>query len=74
MITGQALVLWSRLNLIVSGESGDRILKFTKWMIIIDAIVFHIPTTVFTFGANGTIRTNMFVNGYSIIGTYAEYD
>jgi hypothetical protein len=68
MITAQSLVLWSRLNLIVSGETGDKILKYTKWMIIIDAIVFHIPTSVFTFGANGRIRTAMFVSGYSIVG------
>lgn len=32
MITGQSLVLWSRLHLIVSGERGDRILKWTKYM------------------------------------------
>ena len=44
MITGQALVLWSRLHLIVQGEKGDKIIKYTKWMIIIDAICLHIPT------------------------------
>lgn len=68
MITGQALVLWSRLHLIVSGERGERIVRYTKWMIIIDAIVLHIPTTVLTFGSNGDIDTNTFATGYSIMG------
>ncbi|KAK3115196.1 hypothetical protein LTR53_005700 [Teratosphaeriaceae sp. CCFEE 6253] len=67
MITGQALVLWSRLHLIVNGERGDRILKYTKWMIIIDAIVLHIPTTVLTFGSNGDVNTQVFATGYSVM-------
>ena len=68
MITGQSLVLWSRLHLIVSGEHGDKILRRTKWMIIIDAFILHIPTTVLTFGSNGYINTQVFVTGYSIMG------
>jgi len=43
MVTGQAIVLWSRLHLVVTGETGDKILKWTKWMIIIDAIVCTSP-------------------------------
>ncbi|KAK5114049.1 hypothetical protein LTR85_010355 [Meristemomyces frigidus] len=65
MITGQALVLWSRLHLIVRGERGDRIIWYTKWMIIIDAIILHIPTTVLTFGSNGDVDTDVFATGYS---------
>lgn len=61
LVTGQALVLWSRLHLIVNGTRGDRIIKYTKWMIIIDAICLHIPTTVLTFGSNGNIDTHVFV-------------
>jgi hypothetical protein len=38
MITGQALVLWSRLHLLLDGERGDKIMNWTKWMIIIDAV------------------------------------
>lgn len=67
MITCQSLVLWSRLHLIVSGEKGDRILKWTKWMIIINAIVLHIPTTVLTFGSNGDHSTDVFVRGYNVM-------
>ncbi|KAF7196021.1 hypothetical protein HII31_02647 [Pseudocercospora fuligena] len=67
MITGQAVVLWSRLHLIVTGKKGDRILFWTKWMIVINAICLHIPTTVLTFGANGSINTDVFETGYNIM-------
>ena len=67
MITGQSLVLWSRLHLIVSGERGDRILRWTKWMIICNAIALHIPTTVLTFGSNGDTNTDVFVRGYNVM-------
>lgn len=67
MITGQAFVLWSRLHLIVAGEKGERIIFYTKWMIIIDAIILHIPTTVLTFGSNGDLATNRFETGYNIV-------
>ncbi len=64
MVTGQALVLWSRLHLIVIGARGDKIIKYTKWMIIVNAICLHIPTTVLTFGSNGNFETHLFVTGY----------
>jgi hypothetical protein len=67
MVTGQSVVLWSRLHLIVSGEEGRKILKWTKWMIIIDAIVLHIPTTVLTCGSNSNTETAVFVRGYNIM-------
>jgi len=67
MVTGQALVLWSRLHLILHGKRGDTIIKWTKWMIIVDAICLHIPTTVLTFGSNGSVNTDTFVYGYNIM-------
>ena len=67
MITGQALVLWSRLHLIVNGARGERILKWTKYMIICNAIALHIPTTVLTFGSNGDENTDVFVRGYNVM-------
>lgn len=45
MVTGQAVVLWSRLHLIVVGGKGERVIRWTKWMILINAIVLHLPTT-----------------------------
>lgn len=67
MVTGQAVVLWSRLHLIVTGEKGDNILKWTKWMIIVNAIVLHIPTTILTCGSNSNTDTETFVRGYNVM-------
>lgn len=67
MITGQAVVLWSRLHLIVYGKRGDKILKWTRNMIVINAFILHIPTTVLTFGSNGMLQTQRFVTGYNIM-------
>lgn len=67
MVTGQSVVLWSRLYLIVSGERGREILIWTKWMIIVDAIVLHIPTSVVTFSSNGAIDTSNFIEAYNVI-------
>jgi hypothetical protein len=67
MVTGQSVLLWSRLHLIVSGEGGRKILKYTKWMIIVNAVILHIPTTVMTFGSNGTLNTAIFVAAYNIM-------
>ena len=49
MVTGQAFVLFSRLHLVVRNR---RTLRLVLFMIIFDAFVFHVPMTVFTFGAN----------------------
>jgi hypothetical protein len=67
MVTGQAVVLWSRLHLIVTGEKGDKILQYTKWMIIVDAIVLHIPTTVLTIGSNTNSHPQTYVSGYNVM-------
>ncbi|KAL2402466.1 hypothetical protein ABEF95_002315 [Exophiala dermatitidis] len=68
MVTGQAVVLWSRLHLIVTGDTGDRILQWTKWLIIVNAVVLHVPTTVLTFGSNShTDATDTFVRGYNVM-------
>ncbi|KAJ6000699.1 hypothetical protein N7481_001108 [Penicillium waksmanii] len=67
MVTGQAVVLWSRLHLVVTGGSGSKILLYTKWMIIFNAIFLHIPTTVVTFGSFGDLDTNNFVKAYNVV-------
>ncbi|KAK5058544.1 hypothetical protein LTR84_010807 [Exophiala bonariae] len=67
MITGQSVVLWSRLHLVVTGQRGHKILHWTKWMIIINAIVLHIPTTVLTIGSNGNNNTQVFARGYNVM-------
>ncbi|MCJ1410609.1 hypothetical protein MMC19_004695 [Ptychographa xylographoides] len=49
MVTGQATVLYSRLHLVVREH---KVLRGVLIMIIVDAICFHIPTTVLTYGSN----------------------
>lgn len=44
MVTGQAVVLWSRLHLILVGSRGDRIIQWTKWMIVVNVVLLHLPT------------------------------
>ncbi len=39
-------------------------------MIIIDAIILHIPTTVLTFGSNGDINFHQFVTSYTSMRKY----
>lgn len=51
LITGQSLVLYSRLNLVFTNDQKSRwILKFVKWMIITNAVVWHTSITVIQFG------------------------
>ena len=66
MVTGQSVVLWSRLHLLLPGERGAKILKWTKYMIIIDAVILHIPTTVLTFGCNGNTDVDGFVRAFNV--------
>lgn len=61
MATGQSVVLWSRLHLLVTGERDVRTIRWTKYMIIIDIIALHVPATVLTFGSNGDIGITMFL-------------
>ncbi|KAF7596838.1 hypothetical protein BBP40_012438 [Aspergillus hancockii] len=49
MVTGQSMVLWSRLHLVVHSR---RILRWTLAMIIVDAIIFHVPASVLEFGTH----------------------
>lgn len=68
MVTGQSVVLWSRLHLLVDpGPKGQWTLKWTKWMIVVDAIILHIPTTVLTYGSNGSTDMHYFVVGYNVM-------
>jgi hypothetical protein len=64
MVTGQSVVLYSRLHLIVLNE---KLLRLILQMIIVDAIILHIPTTVLTFGSNANGDTKSFVHGYNVM-------
>lgn len=69
MVSGQALVLWSRLHLIVpKGPRGERIVRWTGWMIAVDAVIFHLPTTVFTYGSSvHGPSVGAFAKGYDVM-------
>ena len=65
MVTGQAVVLYSRLHLVVREQ---RILRGILAMIIIDAICFHIPTTILTYGSNlPEPESHRFIHPFSIV-------
>ena len=49
MVTGQSLVLYSRLHLVVRDH---RVLRAVLIMIITDFLIFQVPTTILTFGSN----------------------
>ncbi|KAL6795815.1 hypothetical protein GGI42DRAFT_363208 [Trichoderma sp. SZMC 28013] len=62
MVTGQSLVLWSRLHLVMR---NPRLLRIILWIIIVDAIVCHgtvIPMVYGSFSNNPEI----FAKPYSI--------
>lgn len=67
MVTGQALVLWSRLHLLLVGARGEQIIRWTLAMIVINVVILHLPTTVFTYGSNGSHNTTAYVAGYNIM-------
>ncbi|KAK4540294.1 hypothetical protein LTR36_009606 [Oleoguttula mirabilis] len=49
MITGQSLVLYSRLSVMFMGEHQN-VQKAMKWTIIVDALLNHTITIILTFG------------------------
>lgn len=63
MVTGQAVVLYSRLHLVVREQ---RTLRLVLAMIIVDAICFHIPTTVLTYGANSN-NSAAFASAFNVM-------
>ncbi|KAJ5476512.1 hypothetical protein N7475_002241 [Penicillium sp. IBT 31633x] len=62
MVTGQSLVLWSRLHLVCRNQ---KILRATLAMIIVDAIIFHIPGCVLELGSHSN-KSYLFVRGFDI--------
>lgn len=63
MVPGQSVVLYSRLHLVVQNH---KILRFVLCLIIIDAILLLIPTTVLTF-STAFVRTTPIVEGYNVM-------
>lgn len=66
VITGQSLVLYSRLH-VVLGAEHQKLLNAVKWMIIINAILFHVSTEVVLFGAYYAHPNTGFAAAYKYI-------
>lgn len=64
MVTGQSMVLYSRLHLL---NRNPKILRPVLCMIVVDAIILHIPTTVLTYGSNFGSPQHTFVAGYNVM-------
>ena len=64
MVTGQSIVLYSRLHLVLRNPS---VLKRVLCMIIINAIILHIPTTVLTYGSNLASHRQGYIEGYNVM-------
>ncbi|KAJ5544820.1 hypothetical protein N7535_006792 [Penicillium sp. DV-2018c] len=62
MVTGQSLVLWSRLHLVCYNTS---ILHATLIMIITNAIVLHIPGAVLELGTHSN-KSHLFRQGFDV--------
>lgn len=66
MVSGQSLVLFSRLGLLLIPEY-PKIHRSVLWMIATDGIVFHISTTVAFFGAFEYHQNDNFILAYRYI-------
>ncbi|RHZ65896.1 hypothetical protein CDV55_106376 [Aspergillus turcosus] len=66
MVTGQSIVLYSRLHLVLR---NPRILRRVLTLILVDAVIFHIPTTVLTYGSNiaGPDTRSVYIRGYKVM-------
>ncbi|KAJ5502789.1 hypothetical protein N7463_005663 [Penicillium fimorum] len=63
MVTGQSIVLWSRLHLVLQ---NNKLLWVLLWVICIDAVLLHIPTSVLLYGTVA-YPTSIWVRGYNIM-------
>jgi hypothetical protein len=65
MVTGQSIVLYSRLHLVLRDE---RIFSWILRLIVLNIFILHVPTTILTYGAN-IVHTGevAWVNGYSVM-------
>ncbi|KAL2126989.1 hypothetical protein VTI74DRAFT_11499 [Chaetomium olivicolor] len=64
MVTGQSVVLYSRLHIVLRNESR---LRLVLGMIVANAIICHVPIIVMVYGANSS-------NPAAFIGPYSVYE
>ncbi|KAK4953909.1 hypothetical protein LTR10_008513 [Elasticomyces elasticus] len=65
MVTGQSLVLYSRLG-VVLGPGYEKLLRTLKWVIIVDAVVNHGGTIILTFGSYYLSPSPEWIEAYNI--------
>lgn len=63
MVTGQSVVLWSRLHLVLHNK---KLLSALLWVICSDAVLFHIPASVLLYGSVA-YPTSVWARGYSVM-------
>ncbi|PYH97173.1 hypothetical protein BO71DRAFT_417275 [Aspergillus ellipticus CBS 707.79] len=63
MVPGQSIVLYSRLHLVVQSQT---LLRRVRYLIIFDAIVLLVPTTILTYSTI-YIGTDPIVRGYNVM-------
>ncbi|KAJ5754106.1 uncharacterized protein N7511_008259 [Penicillium nucicola] len=63
MVTGQSVVLWSRLHLVLQ---NNKVLWGVLWMICIDAVLLHTPVTVLLYGLVAQPE-GVFAHGYNVM-------
>nr|OQO25371.1 hypothetical protein B0A51_08112 [Rachicladosporium sp. CCFEE 5018] len=66
MVTGQSLVLYSRLH-VVLGEAHHKTLRSVLWMIIVNGVVLHVSTMVAVFGAYYAHQAPDFAPAYKVV-------
>ncbi|EMC96996.1 hypothetical protein BAUCODRAFT_69323 [Baudoinia panamericana UAMH 10762] len=64
MVTGQSLVLYSRLGTVL-GRGYDNLKRAVKWVIIVDAVVHHSGTIILTFGAYYASPSHAWIHAYN---------
>lgn len=64
MVTGQSVVLYSRLHLVIRNQA---VLRRVLFMIVLDAIILHFPTTALTYGANLADPNRTWACGYNFM-------
>jgi hypothetical protein len=64
MVTGQSMVLYSRLHLLLHDK---KILRAILYMIIVDAVILHVPSAVLIIGANTPSQPDSFARVYNIV-------
>ncbi|ORY11483.1 hypothetical protein BCR34DRAFT_601270 [Clohesyomyces aquaticus] len=66
MVTGQSVVLYSRLWLLF-GRGHRKLLRGVKWMIIVDGFLFHATTTAVVYGSHFGAHQAKFGAAYDYI-------